>query len=130
MKPKINLPIASSVKAQAGAGAEPAKPETRLPVDPAKRALNRTLNAQTVLNLLAGTLPDVMAKAFQVGAWVWIAFDTAPAPEVRQQLSQIGFQWNTKRQLWQHPCGKYTYGSQADPRDTYTTKPAMEAYKS
>jgi hypothetical protein len=104
--------------------------QTRLPVDFEKRAQNRALNTDTVLNLLAGALPDFVSKAFTVGGWVWIAFDTAPAPEVRQQLSQIGFHWNSKRQLWQHPCGKFTYGSKADPRDTYTTKPAMEAYAS
>jgi hypothetical protein len=102
--------------------------DTRMPVDLEKRALNRTLGTDTVLNLLAGTLPEIVSKAFTVGGWVWIAFDTAPAPETRQQLSQLGFHWNSKRQLWQHPCGKYSYGSKADPRDTYTTKPAMEAY--
>jgi len=116
MKPKNNLPIASSEKNQtrAGTGATASpQPDTRLAVDYEKRQLNRTLNADSVLNMLAGTLPEFVSKAFTVGGWVWIAFDTAPAAEVRQQLSQIGFHWNTKRQLWQHPCGKFTYASKA-----------------
>ena len=98
------------------------------PIDTEARKKNRTLPTPKVLAQLHQQIPAAYRLAEVVGRWVWVTFKEQPAAELRQQLSQLGFHWNSKRQLWQHPCGKYSYGSKADPRDTYTTKPAMEAY--
>ena len=51
-----------------------------------------------------------------VGKWVWVTFKEQPAAEVRQQLAQLGFHWNRERQSWQHPCGKFSLRSEADPQ--------------
>ena len=40
---------------------------------------------------------------------------------VTAALSELGFHWNRKRQLWQHPCGQFVTGSRRDPRDKYQT---------
>jgi len=50
-----------------------------------------------------------------------VRFTEQPAAEVRQQLAQFGFHWNRERQAWQHPCGKFSVGSQADPHEKYST---------
>ena len=56
-----------------------------------------------------------------VGKWVWVRFTEQPAAEIRQQLAQLGFHWNSARQAWQHPCGSFSLGSQADPREKYSS---------
>jgi hypothetical protein len=99
-----------------------------LPVDHDQRALNRKLDTAAVIGLLKDTRPDLYQCATIVGTWVWLAFDTAPEPATRQQIAQLGFHWNNARKVWQHPCGHFTFGSKSDPRDTYTSKPAMEAF--
>jgi len=36
------------------------------------------------------------------------------------ELSQLGFHWNNKRQVWQHPCGTIgDEGAAYDPRKKY-----------
>ena len=104
------------------------KPDNRLPIDPDKRALNRKLDTAAVIGMLRDLRPDLYKAATVVGTWVWLRFTTAPEPETRQQISQLGFHWNNTRQVWQHPCGHFSFGSKSDPRDTYTSKPAMEAF--
>jgi len=100
----------------------------RLPIDPEARKHNRSLPTQTVVEKLA-TIPTAAQRAKVVGAWVWVQFAEQPAAEIRQQLSQLGFHWNASRQAWQHPCGKFSISARAsDPRDTYASKPAMEAF--
>jgi hypothetical protein len=98
------------------------------PIDRDQRTENRKLDTAAVITRLRETLPTIAQRATVVGTWVWLSFDTTPAPETRQQISQLGFHWNNTRRVWQHPCGHFTFGSKADPRDTYTSKPAMEAY--
>ena len=105
------------------------KPDTRLPIDGALRDSNRRKSTDEVVDSLTVLLPQVAAAAQVVGSWVWVHFDTAPAPKVRRDLSQLGFHWNATRQVWQHPCGKFSLGARAsDPRETYASKPAMEAF--
>ena len=113
--------------AQPAASAPVIKPDNRLPIDHDKRAENRKLDTAALIALLRDKLPTIAQRATVVGAWVWLSFDTTPAPETRQQISQLGFHWNNTRRVWQHPCGKFTFGSKTDPRDTYASKPAMEA---
>jgi len=108
---------AQSVPAQA----QTEKKDNRLPIDSEKRKANRTLPLPKVLNLLHAQLPVAYRLAEVVGKWVWVTFKETPAAEVRQQLAQLGFHWNRERQAWQHPCGKFSLGSQADPHEKYST---------
>ena len=42
-----------------------------------------------------------------VGSWVWvIATDTLTELE-RSMLFELGFHWNGRRRVWQHPCGVF-----------------------
>ena len=100
---------------------QPEKKDTRLPIDTAARKANRTLPTPKVLNLLHTQLPAAYRLAEVVGKWVWVTFKEQPAAEIRQQLAQLGFHWNRERQAWQHPCGKFSLGSQADPHEKYST---------
>jgi len=52
---------------------------------------------------------------------VWLEFDIAPDVAVRQELRNLGFHWNRKRMLWQHPCGVRN-DSSLDPRQKYPVK--------
>jgi hypothetical protein len=130
---KTSQKIQSSVPVQQShttdtAAAAATKTDNRLPIDAEARKHNRTLPTATVVEKLA-TIPAAAQRASVVGAWVWVQFAEQPAAEVRQQLAQLGFHWNRTRQAWQHPCGKFSTAAKAtDPRDTYTSKPAMEAY--
>ena len=111
----------SEAKAEAqGAVAPVEKKDNRLPIDTAARKQNRTLPTPKVLNLLHTQLPAAYRLAEVVGKWVWVTFKEQPAAEIRQQLAQLGFHWNRERQAWQHPCGKFSLGSQADPHEKYS----------
>jgi len=120
-----------STPAEAPAQSTPAqapaeKKDTRLSIDAAARKKNRTLPTPKVLNALLSTLPDVYRLAEVVGGrpdsgWVWVRFTEQPAPEIRQQLAQLGFHWNRERQAWQHPCGSFSLGSIADPHQKYSS---------
>jgi hypothetical protein len=131
MKKKTTSKIQSSVPVQhshTDTAAQQPRVDTRLPIDHDARALNRKLDTAAVITRLRDTLPDVAQLAVVVGQWVWIRFEERPCDSHRQQIAQLGFHWNGTRQVWQHPCGHFTFGSKADPRDTYTSKPAMEAF--
>jgi hypothetical protein len=97
-----------------------AKPDNRLPIDTEARKKNRTLPITKVLELLKTSNPGLFNLAEVVGRWVWVAFRETPAPEMRQQLAQLGFHWNRERQAWQHPCGVFRLGSVQDPRQKYS----------
>ena len=51
-----------------------------------------------------------------VGSWIWIQFKSEPPAETRRDLSQLGFHWNNKRKLWQHPCGSIMQQDATLPR--------------
>jgi len=102
------------------AKAEAEKKDNRLPIDAEARKQNRTLPTPKVLNVLHAQLPAAYRLAGVVGKWVWVTFKEQPAAEVRQGLAQLGFHWNRERQAWQHPCGTFSLGSQADPHEKYS----------
>ena len=104
--------------AQAEKPAEATKPRASY-VDFKKRAENRQLPTERVLELLKRWMPRQWELAEVVGKWIWIQFSEPPAEPVRQELSQLGFHWNTKRQAWQHPCGQFTSGTPKNPREKY-----------
>lgn len=115
------LSTANNHTPQAHNTAQAQKQDNRLPIDREARKQNRTLPKPKVLNALLTTLPDVYRLAEVVGKWVWVRFKEQPAAEIRQQLAQLGFHWNSQRQAWQHPCGSFSLGSQADPHEKYSS---------
>ncbi|MBI5385080.1 MAG: hypothetical protein HZA90_10380 [Verrucomicrobia bacterium] len=95
-------------------------PQSNRPrLDFAKRTANRQLSTRDLLALLRSEAPKLYDLAQVVGRWVWIQFSEKQPPQVTAVLAQLGFHWNTKRQLWQHPCGVLSDGSPDDPRDKY-----------
>ena len=111
---------AKDIAEQKARAAKEAKVDNRLPIDTEARKQNRTLDTTKVLSLLHTKLPAAYRLAEVVGKWVWVRFNDQPAAEIRQQLAQFGFHWNNQRQAWQHPCGKFSLGSNADPREKYS----------
>jgi hypothetical protein len=94
-------------------------------VDFAKRAENRQLPTEKVLELLKRWLPVAFERAEVVGKWIWVAFDGKQPQSLTAELSQLGFHWNNRRQVWQHPCGVFR-GEPVDPRSKYQTVSAQE----
>ncbi len=84
-----------------------------------KRRANRLLSTDSVLQLLQREAPTFFNLAEVVGKWVWIQFKERQPRTVTAVLSELGFHWNNKRQVWQHPCGAFTTGTESDPREKY-----------
>jgi hypothetical protein len=112
-------PEAQSAVAGGQSGTD--KKDNRLPIDAEARKKNRTLPITKVLELLKTSNPGLFNLAEVVGKWVWVAFRETPAPELRQQLAQLGFHWNRERQAWQHPCGVFRLHSIQDPHQKYSS---------
>ena len=101
---------------------ETTKPRTRPPwIDYDQRRTNRELHTDAVLSLLRTETPGFYALAEVVGKWIWIGFSEKQPPAVTRVLAQLGFHWNNQRQVWQHPCGHVTQGSQEDPHAKYAS---------
>ena len=90
-------------------------------IDFARRQANRELPTEQLLALLRSEAPRFYELAEVVGKWVWIQFTDKQPREVTGKLAEFGFHWNNKRQVWQHPCGALTEGTQSDPREKYPT---------
>ena len=122
------LPVQSS-KSVVGTGTSrtSSSTDTRPRIDMAKRDTNRQLGTQALLALLRSEAPSLYEIAQVVGKWVWVQFADRQPPEITSQLAQLGFHWNNKRQVWQHPCGVLTEGSPDDPREKYGTLFAADA---
>jgi hypothetical protein len=82
--------------------------QTKLYVNYAERDAKRQLPQDRVLKILERWMPFQRKMASVVGSWIWIQFKSEPPAEIRRDLSQLGFHWNNKRKLWQHPCGNQT----------------------
>jgi len=91
------------------------------PINFARRRANRELTTERVLMLLQQEAPRFLELAQVVGKWVWIQFTDKQPREVTGKLAEFGFHWNNKRQVWQHPCGALTEGTESDPREKYPT---------
>ncbi|HZQ47123.1 MAG TPA: hypothetical protein VFC07_08930 [Verrucomicrobiae bacterium] len=100
--------------------------EGQLPkLDFARRHQNRQLPTAEVLNLMEAEAPLLRRMAQVVGKWVWIQFPERQPREVTSVVSQLGFHWNKRRQLWQHPCGVFVEGAASyDPRERYGSRAA------
>jgi hypothetical protein len=82
---------------------------------------NRRLSTETVLNYLRTRLPRQYEVAEVVGKWVWLDVSPARKPNLASLLWALGFHWNQRRGVWQHPCGTFNpFGIHpADPRMKY-----------
>ncbi len=83
------------------------KSETELlpKIDVERRRANRRIKTDQLLDLLHAQCPRFWEIAEVVGQWVWGSFSEKQPRQVTVVLSQLGFHWNNKRQVWQHPCG-------------------------
>ena len=75
--------------------------------------------ATWVLEQLADEMPEVHARAYLVGRWVWVGFDARPDKWITMRLYGLGFRWNPRRMVWQHACGWHSKRSPGDPRLKY-----------
>ena len=91
------------------------------PINFARRRANRELNTERVIQLLQREAPRFLELAEVVGKWIWVQFKEKQPREVTARLAEFGFHWNNKRQVWQHPCGALTEGTESDPRAKYPT---------
>jgi len=66
---------------------------------------NRELSTQSVLALLKAQLPQQYELAEIVGRWIWLEFPPRTHRAAANVLWRLGFHWNQRRCLWQHPCG-------------------------
>ena len=102
------------------AGEAERKEDGRLPIDLERRHANRKLPTERLIALLRAEAPRFFEVAEVVGKWVWVQFSEKQPREVTAVLAQLGFHWNNKRQVWQHPCGTYREESSLyDPRKKY-----------
>ena len=104
---------------QVGSGAENSGRDASLQINLARRCANRELPTEKVLSLLQKEAPRFFELAEVVGKWIWVQFTEKQPREVTSRLAELGFHWNNKRQVWQHPCGALTAGTEADPREKY-----------
>ena len=71
-----------------------------------ERETNRHLPADYIMASLARWMPYQHKLAKIAGGLISIQFEQAPIHRVRQELSEFGFSWNEKRQIWQHVGGR------------------------
>lgn len=88
---------------------------------------NRELPTETVLDLLKAQLPSRCERAEIVGRWIWLDFPARTHRAAANTLWRLGFHWNQRRCLWQHPCGACApYNTHSgDPRSEYVSPPAQ-----
>ncbi len=67
-----------------------------------ERETNRHLPAGYIMASLARWMPHQHKLARVVGGLISIHFEKAPIQRVRQELSEFGFSWNAKHNVWQH----------------------------
>jgi hypothetical protein len=72
-----------------------------------RHCANRRLSTDKVLNYLRTRLPQQYGLAEVVGKWVWLDVSPARKPGLASLLWALGFHWNQRRGVWQHPCGKF-----------------------
>jgi hypothetical protein len=94
---------------------EASTPANVRPSSVSKHQANRSLSTETVLNYLQTRLPSQYDVAEVVGKWVWLDVSPARKPGLASLLWALGFHWNQRRGVWQHPFGIHP----ADPRAKY-----------
>jgi hypothetical protein len=117
MKTKQNSKSDSKLQNRTAQGSEG---KAELPkIDLNKRNRNRVLPMPSLLELIRKEAPAFWDAVEVVGKWVWLQFDGKQPRELTAVISQLGFHWNNRRQVWQHPCGQVTVRADFDPRRKY-----------
>jgi hypothetical protein len=80
-----------------------------------RHCANRRLSTEKVLNYLRTRLPQQYGLAEVVGKWVWLDVSPARKPGLANLLWRLGFHWNQRRGVWQHPCGCLTRSARIPP---------------
>ena len=112
----------------APASVQPA--DSKLPTEKeialATHCANRQLATERVLELLRAKFPRQYELAEIVGRWIWLDLQAPRQPAA--QLWRLGFHWNKRRSLWQHPCGEAAPFSVhfGDPRGKYGSRFAAD----
>jgi hypothetical protein len=85
------------------------------------RRTNRELRTDTVLSELKAQLPEQYELAEIVGRWIWLEFPKDKHRAAANTLWRLGFHWNQRRCVWQHPCGAFAPYTPhpGDPREKY-----------
>jgi len=111
----------SKIEASAPASVRPTSVSKIGAQELANLCANRGLSTETVLNCLRTLMPRQYELAEVVGHWVWLDVSPARKPMLAKLLWSLGFHWNQRRTVWQHPCGKFDpLGSHpTDPRTKY-----------
>jgi hypothetical protein len=93
-----------------------------------KHNANRELSTQAVLELLKTQLPRQYELAEVVGKWIWLDFPAASHRAAANTLHRLGFHWNQRRCIWQHPCGAFApyTAHPTDPRTKYGSRFAAD----
>ena len=99
---------------------EASAPANVRPSSVSKHQANRGLSTEAVLNCLRTRLPYQYERAEVVGKWVWLDVSPARKPNLASLLWALGFHWNQRRGVWQHPCGSF------DPLGSHPTDPRMK----
>jgi hypothetical protein len=110
--------LSTSTQTPKAVATAPAEPRGVLHIDHEQRQANRQLPTEQVLDLLQRRLVRAYELAEVVGKWVWVAFSEPQDQQTTAELSQLGFHWNSRRKVWQHPCGVFK-GEPTDPRTKY-----------
>ena len=100
---------------------EASAPANVRPSSVSKHEINRGLSTEAVLNYLRTRLPRQYEVAEVVGKWVWLDVSPARKPGLATVLWALGFHWNQRRGVWQHPCGRFNpfAAHPGDPRAKY-----------
>jgi hypothetical protein len=113
----------NQIEASAPANVRPSSVSNTSKTQPdfVRHCTNRRLSTETVLNYLRTRLPRQYEVAEVVGKWVWLDVSPARKPGLASLLWALGFHWNQRRCVWQHPCGSFNpFGIHpADPRAKY-----------
>jgi hypothetical protein len=85
------------------------------------RCANRELRKEVVLNFLKSQLPQQYEFAEIVGRWIWLDIPKDKCRAASEILWRLGFHFNKRRTVWQHPCGAFApFGTHpGDPRVKY-----------
>jgi len=111
--PRIEASAPANVRPSSGS--KTSNPGQLHRIDFRRRFYNRGLSTAGLLDLLYYETPRLWELCQVGGKWVWIEFYEQPPRRITATLSELGFHWNRKRQLWQHPCGQFRTGSHREP---------------
>src|SRR5688572_33504936 len=80
---------------------------------------HRSLELPQVLALVRQHVGRQWWSTEVVGSWVWVHQSPTLRQAERSTLFELGFHWNPRRQVWQHPCGVLSPAAAAGPLPRY-----------